>query len=212
MYKKENLKYTLDRLYECRNIEITNLWQRSVFLSVFLILCFSAYGFLASQLIDKFTNEKRDIEAELLISLICVFISMVGMIFSIIWIYMGKGSKAWYEVYERAISKFEKKYKKKLKIPKKYIMGKMKLKKTKKENKIFSTKAGGFSPSKINIAIGQISFILWCLFTVIHVTFNLIFSEKFDIYSILTMLIIFIFSIVLVYIIFFYEHIKSSFL
>lgn len=124
MSKKEDLRYTLDRLYECINLEITNLWQRSVFLSVFLILCYTGYGYLALELIDENVFSQK-------INISSSIVANIGLIFSAIWIFMCKAPKAWYEVYETAIVNFEKKYNKEILLPKSFIMGNMPLPKKK---------------------------------------------------------------------------------
>ncbi len=100
------------------------------------------------------------------LNVIAILISLVGIILSILWIAMAKGSKAWYEAYENAIDHFSRE----LGLPsedkmKKYVIpakGKM-------NSCLFSTKAGAYSPSKINIVIGWVSFVIWCLTTIIHV-------------------------------------------
>ncbi|MEK6511852.1 hypothetical protein [Myroides odoratimimus] len=67
---------------------------------------------------------------------------------------MAKSSKSWYEVYELAITAFEQEYSNLLNLPKSYIMGVM-VGSTKDSN-IYSQSGGVFSPSKINILIGQV--------------------------------------------------------
>lgn len=192
---KENLRYTLERLYKCRDLEISNLWQRSVFLSVFLILCFSAYGYLMSEMVkvnDHIVYENMSINSKMdnLIgslkikesthyalqnyNLVAICISCVSIIFSILWIGIAKGSKAWYEVYEDAICRFEDKYFKELGIINEgkgndFRMGKMSFPPSQKNDSFFATKAGGYSPSRINIAIGQISLIGWMIICVFHI-------------------------------------------
>lgn len=52
IFSRKELKDVLDRLYKCRDLEISNLWQRSIFLSVFMVLCFSGYGYLLLQIIN----------------------------------------------------------------------------------------------------------------------------------------------------------------
>lgn len=151
-YRKEDLKIVLEKLYKCRDLEISNLWQRSVYLSVFLILCFTGYGYLS---IDLISNRNAGI-------------SLISSIFSIIWVLMTKSSKAWYEVYENAISKFEYKHFKKLGMPYENIMGEMTFKQNNRNDNIFSTKGGAYSPSKINIAIGQISLVIWVVVLIFH--------------------------------------------
>jgi hypothetical protein len=211
MLETEDLRIILNRLYECRNLEISNLWQRSVFLSVFLILCFTAYGYIALNLLDK-SIENNAIEYLFLINTIALCLASIGAIFSIIWILMGKGSKGWYEVYETAISNFEREYQKKLKLPEKYIMGEMLLPKDKKNKNIFSPKAGPFSPSKINILIGQMSLYIWILLIVIHSLYS--FSSLCYHSCVICKLFITLIPVLLSFIIPFYikKHVKSSFL
>lgn len=109
-----SLKDIRDTYYQLRNFEISNLWQRSIFLSALLVLFFTAYGYLTSELIKSTDNS-------LVLNEICCGIALCGFSFSIIWIMMAKGSKAWYEVYERRICDIEKE--KELKIDEDYRMG-----------------------------------------------------------------------------------------
>lgn len=163
-----DLRYTLDKLYKCRDLEISNLWQRSVFLSVFLILCSTAYGYLIQK-----SLEQTDADLILSYGLMSLVLSSINIIFSIIWIAMGKGSKAWYEVYESAITNFENDYWMELRMPQNYVMGSMKCPRENLNNSFLSTKAGAFSPSKINIFIGQISLLIWSGVSVFHFISNL---------------------------------------
>ena len=51
--------FTIKDLYiqywHCRDFEIQNLWQRSIFLGTFLILCFTGYGFFFVRLFLRMT-------------------------------------------------------------------------------------------------------------------------------------------------------------
>ncbi|MGN5954243.1 hypothetical protein ACP6L2_06470 [Sphingobacterium lactis] len=154
---KEDLQRVLDKLYRCRDLEIANLWQRSVFLSVFLILCFTGHGYL---ILETYTKEKDPAVNSLIMGQV---ISVIGIIMSIIWICMAKGSKAWYEVYEEGIVNFEHKHYEKLGIPFENVMGNMNIERNSLDSNVFSTHGGKFSPSKINIVIGQVCLIWWCL-------------------------------------------------
>ena len=154
---------TLERLYQCRDLEISNLWQRSVFLSVFLILCFTGYGILVLRIIDY-----TSVLEWILFNLLSIVLSFVGCILSAIWVYMGKGSKAWYEVYETAIVSFEHKYHDKIGIPVSNIMGEMGIPYKKMNDCIFSMKSGAYSPSRINILIGQVCLIGWIVIGIVH--------------------------------------------
>ncbi|MBE4948029.1 RipA family octameric membrane protein [Chryseobacterium culicis] len=165
---KIDLKYTLDKLYKCRDLEISNLWQRSVFLSVFLILCFSAYGYIGIELLKVDFNNTKSYSKISILNSGAILILSVGIIFSIIWIMMSKASKAWYEVYEHAITEFEKKHFNELGLPEKNIMGNMGFPQDQRDDSIFSTSGGAFSPSKINILIGQVSLYLLILLNLLH--------------------------------------------
>lgn len=160
------LTQTLEKLYKCRDLEISNLWQRSVFLAVFLTLTFTGYGILFKTLLEDGANMN-------LIHIGAMALSLIGLVFSIIWIMMGKGSKAWYEVYENAITEYEKKYWSELGFPArkdgldtKYRMGMMCAKEL--NNTLISVKGGAFSPSKLNIMIGQIFLVIWITVFIIH--------------------------------------------
>lgn len=259
MKKKKDLKYTLERLYKCRDLEITNLWQRSVFLSVFLLLCFTGYGYLVDKMVtrDDYTTysimhdykesgrttltndttaicyalkkcicaqkqefvtnkfkEKPIIKQSTTLAienynLVAVGIAVIGIVFSILWIAMAKSSKAWYEVYENAISNLEYENYSKLGIPYPYVMGSMGLYKDKKDNCIFSTKAGAYSPAKINIVLGQVSLLIWVIVALIHLLGSLNWTCDFICYTIAIIVIIVILIIICVRLLFI---MKSSFL
>ncbi|MBF01200.1 MAG: hypothetical protein CMP77_14675 [Flavobacterium sp.] len=209
-YQKEDLINTLNKLYRCRDLEISNLWQRSIFLSVFLILCFTAYGYLMLDLV------KVNYNANILnkYNITCLLLSSVSIIFSVIWILMAKASKAWYEVYESAISKFEYQHFKKINLPYENIMGEMMFQKDQRNDSIFSTKGGAFSPSKINIAIGQISLIIWIIVMISHSVYNITIihlTENHIINTVLTIAIPLITIIIVLYINL-SKYVKSGFL
>src|SRR5690606_6140669 len=167
-YQKEDLINTLNKQYRCRDLAFSNLWQRSIFLSDFLILCFTAYGYLMLDLV----KEIYDINTLDIYNIACLLLSSISIIFSFVWILMAKASKAWYEVYESAISKFEYQHFKKINLPYENVMGEMIFQKDQRNDNIFSTKGGAFSPSKINIAIGQISLIIWMIVMISHSAYN----------------------------------------
>jgi len=163
MSSEGNLKEIKDRFYKCRDFEISNLWQRSIFLTAFLLLCFSGYGTVLKNILEK--SE----EFNLIYHEIAAFVSIVGMVFSILWIMMGKASKAWYEFYEHQICAIENK--KELDIKECYRMGNgiYNTDISKIDSNIFSNNAGIYSPSKINILIGRICMIIWIVVFLIHI-------------------------------------------
>lgn len=179
----EKEKMILDNLYRCRDLEINNLWQKSIFLGPILTLCFTGYAALLFSLIEK-CNIKYHF--------LCLVVCFVSIIFSKLWIYMFKGSKAHYELYERAITDFERNQ---FQIEEKFVMGKFKYN-IPIDEKIFSTNAGVFSPSRINIVIGQVNLVLWILGFIVHILFILLhfFTLK-DIFYIYNTFFLTIFSI-----------------
>lgn len=40
-------------LWSCRDFEISHLWQRSIFLTTFMLAGFTGYGFILSRLLGK---------------------------------------------------------------------------------------------------------------------------------------------------------------
>src|SRR5690554_1974047 len=166
----------LERLDQYRAKEIDALWQRSAFLGTFLVLGYTGYGFLVDKIVSVPASNVlvgSELKAVLNISVpdtttlhfLACALACVNMIFSVLWIAMAKGSKAWYEAYENAIQDME------LKVDKSYseVRKSICLKFAQKNDCLFSTKAGGYSPSKINITIGQISLVLWLLVLITHI-------------------------------------------
>lgn len=168
------------RYWKCRDFELTTLWQRAVFLGPILVMIFTGYGtFFAKCFIDD--NKVKILESGFSENhLVAVVIAVMGMLFSILWIRMMKGSKAWYEVYERAITAMDTQkdwiYDKELlecgagfkhhRLP-----GYKRVGRTDTPqfcDCLFSTKGGCFSPSKINIVIGQISLLFWLFVAIFH--------------------------------------------
>ena len=165
MGDKNKGKHHIDRLYECRDMEIRNLWQRSIFLATFLALCITGYGTIIGKTVSCLNC---DMKLEYLNSL-ALLISLIGIIMSTLWIAMAKGSKAWFEVYERAIITYEKKHRAELGLQEEDLMGAYGVPNKDINNCLLSTKSGAFSPSKINIAIGQISLLIWGYVLIWHI-------------------------------------------
>lgn len=126
------------------------------------------YGAILSKIMDSLDEEKKFI----IYSFIAIIISILGSIFSILWIKMGKGSKAWYEIYEAAISALgnnapyiKEEVSKIAGFNYSSIPG---FKATPQDNSIISTKGGSYSVSRINIGIGQVFYFLWVLIGLAH--------------------------------------------
>ena len=131
-------------LYRCRDLELTSLWQKSVFLFSFIMLCFTGYGALLLKTTEKDANLFFLYEYML-------GISILGIILSYIWLTMVKGSKAWYEVYEKTIYQLETEIFDSAKDKAKYVEGEYaKVFRDKMDDKLFWGFNGGpFSPSKV---------------------------------------------------------------
>lgn len=149
-----------NRLYQCRDFELSHFWQKSIFLFTLVSLCFTGYGVLALKVIDE---NVTTCDLFYLYQYMCG-LSILGMVLSVIWVYMMKGSKAWIEVYENTIYEIE------LDIFRKnghskYVMGQFvtRNKSDETNDDFWGTNAGAFSPSKINIVIGWILFGVWII-------------------------------------------------
>ncbi|WP_370176642.1 RipA family octameric membrane protein [Leeuwenhoekiella palythoae] len=155
--------------WQCRDFELNSLWQRSIFFTAFIVLVFSAYGGVLSKVLELNVNNITF----LISNSIAYFISCLGIVFSVLWVKMAKGSKAWYEVYESAIVCLERDKRYTTKLARK--IGGFQQNRLKNyggvniNNKILSTTAGAYSVSKINIAIGQVFFITWTLLSMVHI-------------------------------------------
>ncbi|MBP5368964.1 MAG: class I SAM-dependent methyltransferase [Bacteroidales bacterium] len=154
----------LENFYRCRDFELSSFWQKSIFLFGFLSLCFAGYGALLLKTADNNVNSNYLYECMLGI---CV----LGIVLSYIWIAMCKGSKAWYEVYEKTIYQLETEIFSSEKDLEKYVEGLCtKQFRDKMDMKLFNNYDGGqYSPSKINILIGDILLIIWILCAILCV-------------------------------------------
>ena len=157
------------RLCTCRDFEIKLQWERSVFLTAFLIACFAGYG---SFLLSVHQNGIGNL-SPLVVKGIPLVITFVGIVLSLFWIFMAKGSKAWYEHYEKAIASFA------INNPvananvtkdmMSHIWRKMKdIKRDSMSNCYLSLYGGAYSVSKIVIAIGISAFVIWNVLFLLH--------------------------------------------
>lgn len=165
----------LCRLWECRDLEIEHYWHRMVFMTAFLVLTFASYGGLftcACNSDGKLTFG--------MFNFISIFICIIGIVVSCLWIMMSKGSKAWQEQYEKVIKSFCyddllcEELKNRFKCNRvHYASGEYdKIKEIEKieiNDFLWSTKAGAYSVSKVGIFIGQFSLFVWSVILFFHV-------------------------------------------
>lgn len=172
-------------LWMCRDFEINHLWQRSIFLAAFMTLLFTGYGVLFSKFCDYFAASIQSPTFLLIITVASMVLSLLGIIFAVFWIMMAKGSKAWYEIYEKAICEIEgatdeaktkegndiDRYtnEKVNQLRKENLLHGLLLKRAECDDNIFSTNAGSYSVSRVNIAIGHVSLVFWTILYIVHI-------------------------------------------
>lgn len=156
-----------ESFYKCRDFEINNLWQKSILLTAFFVLDFTIYANVVTKLFETIV----DMNKVIILHEICSALCIIGIVLSLIWIMMAKGSKAWYELYETAICSIERE--KNIDIPESYKMGNIYGERP-IDNNIFTNNAGCYSPSKLNIIIGRLFLIIWNSIYIIHLVFEII--------------------------------------
>lgn len=165
--KKITSKDVYSSLWRCRDFELSHLWQRSIFLTTFLVMSFTGYGSMLLRVCEYITDDNKCIPFCILnIAGLCI--ALLGIVLSALWIMMGKGSKAWYEKYENALYHIERneKYSKAIvanDMDDEMLMHGSLHAANPLDTSLFTTNAGRFSVSRINIAIGQVSIVVWCL-------------------------------------------------
>jgi hypothetical protein len=213
LLKKDSDSYSLrdvyDELWRGRDFEISHLWQRSVFLAVFMLAIAGGYGTYMMKVmfpegesnIEKICgtlkDEAKQVNADISIEmkktedkkqsgniekykkLTPIFLTYLGIIFSMMWIMMAKGSKYCFERYEFGINKIleNKKFEDGDKefnsgIADDDIPHHGNLPEPKDDDVcdyILSPLAGRYSVSKINITIGIVALLFWCCLNILHI-------------------------------------------
>lgn len=186
--RKSGFSSLYDKVMECRRDEISNLWKRSTLLTALIVIVFSGYGgFLL-----KFFSTDSNLPA-VLYNGISAYICVFGVIISQIWIMTSKISKYWVDRYElllsavverdsnyespenfASVSNFEEINK---------FFGDNISKTAEKardfekncSEKLLSNAPFRYSPSKINIVIGQVAFLFWGVLLALHILAELVF-------------------------------------
>ncbi len=166
MDTKLSIQAIFEKLWECRDLEIEHYWHRMVFMTAFMVLSFASYGGLVVALIGMDT-----LPPFVLSNAGCFIISIVGMIVSIFWIMMSKGSKAWYEEYEHVITAFVKQGMNENRLAS--FAGHNyesipNLTDAEINDFIWNTKAGGYSVSKVGIGLGHLALAVWIVIGGLH--------------------------------------------
>ena len=163
-----NEKELWKHLHRKLELEISNLWQRSVFLATFIVLLFTGYGcFFAQVIIPDKPQQFADGSS---LDFIGLFLACLIVIMGMLWIAMAKGSKYWYEIYEKKIEileytimkgnlqfLYEQEYN--VDLPQKTLV---------ETGGLLSNKPSLYSPSKINIMLGWIVFVVGIFLMIFH--------------------------------------------
>lgn len=175
MTEKNDYQEIRKFFYKRLDFEVENLRQKSVLLTAFIVLTFTGYASIISKLIvsDNFIND------QIIIHEICSAISLVGIIFAIIWIMMAKGSKAWCEYYEHLIYKVEREVG--LSTPEKYAFGRKDFLDLNLDSNLFTSEGGKYSPSRLNIFIGKIFMLIWSVIFITHtINIFILICDRYD--------------------------------
>jgi hypothetical protein len=92
----DKLKEALKRAWETRNFEIGKFWTRVAYFWGFIALIFGAY----ITVITGENNKAIDIHLDL-------YLVLLGLIFSVAWLLVIRGSKCWQKNWEEHINKLE---------------------------------------------------------------------------------------------------------
>lgn len=160
-------------LWKCRDFELAHYWQRSVFLTAFLLACYAGYGALIAQYA---TAEKGRLPF-VAMNGIAFGICIVGILLSLLWIMMAKGSKAWYEIYEAAINAFVERYDMSKnafegdlsRVAGFNIRDALEFEKPELSDWLWNSDGGRYSVSRINVALGHLSAVMWFGFALVHI-------------------------------------------
>lgn len=151
-----------EQLYRCRELEIKTQWQRSVFLSAFIVILLTGTGFFLFQ--TEFKSSELDMGSN-----VCIWgfiLGLLTMVAAVFWLALTKGSKYWTEIYEAKIDLIE------AQIPFFKDNAQFKYREEKNIKELDSQKSqlvgcnefslgpDHTSPSKVNIAIGWLLLII----------------------------------------------------
>lgn len=161
MTEEEKMKLLYERYNKCRDLELDRFWKNSVFVWVFLALCFGAFGKVLMDYLE-YDCKEHNIDNKDNYAIILAVVSCFGFLISKIWTWMARGLKAWYEVYEIAIWDIESKSNV-LEFNRKYTIDNYWSLKQHKVIEFWKRPfdAARYSPSKIVILIGHLLSLGW---------------------------------------------------
>jgi hypothetical protein len=131
----KRLKAAYEKSWECRDFEINKFWSRSAFFWGFIVLIFTGY-------ITLTTNSHNSHYTQ--IKYLDFYLMLLGFLFSLAWLLVIKGSKAWQENWEAHIDHLEN-----------FISGPL------YKTVWYSKEYKFYSVSKINVVLAYISICVW---------------------------------------------------
>lgn len=96
-FNDECLDKALEQAYQIRKFEIELYWKRATYFWTFIGAAFVSYGAFYN------ANHDKDLERELIL----VLIACIGLVFSVAWHCVNKGSKFWQENWENHVELLE---------------------------------------------------------------------------------------------------------
>ncbi len=139
---KKLLKKAYKRAWLNRDFEINKFWHRAAYFWGFLVLIFGAYFA---------TESNPNIENDYL----KFYVNCIGIVFSVAWTFVIKGSKRWQENWEGHIDRLED-----------HMSGPLYKTILNNKNRKF------YSVSKINEILSQLIIIVWLAFMVDYIVIN----------------------------------------
>lgn len=161
-------KEIYEELWKGRDFEINHLWQRSIFLATFMVGITTGYGTILMKMV--FPEDVSQLCKTFLQHLLATGLCYLGVIVSILWAMMAKGSKFLQERYEASISWCMGSSDIAEEIPSDFpYHGNLKqLDEDRCCDNIFSPQPAHYSVSNINWVIGIIGICCWALLFMLH--------------------------------------------
>lgn len=181
---KEDVKDKWASNYDQLRIESDRLWHASVFAWGFVSVLFTGYGFVINKFIESCGNRPS-------YNLLAVFISLLGLCVTAIWIALAKGTRTIQKLLEDSIKKIESDWRC-FDIPREYIMGGTTNRIPDLDSSLRTQRNGAFSLSRINIFLPQCIWIVWLFIFVFHA---IVYSFLFNAINITSNLILLVFCI-----------------
>lgn len=99
-------EFILEKSHQAYEREISTLWQRSIFLATFILATFTGLGSLFAKCLES----EMSFSTFKFTTIAFFFMSLIGLVLAILWIFMAKASKANQNVCEMRIIAFSKKF------------------------------------------------------------------------------------------------------